>query len=132
MRSLFPDRHAAVRYCSVAAALLLLIISAGCTQSSTGSTWTANGIQVTHPDDSHITVAFVGADGMDSLVEMEITFTDSNGKSITRSKGSRLGTTPIPIHATESMTGSYSGKNHVLVIGYFSDGSERVLVDRDI
>lgn len=132
MRFLFSDLLQEFRYYFIGAALVVLILSAGCTQTPAGTTNTTNGILVTHPDDSHISVAFVGATGMDSLIEMEMTITDSNGKSITKSKGSRLGTTPIQIHATDSFTGSYSGKNHVLVTGYFSDGSQRVLVDRDI
>ena len=115
----------------MAAILVLLVLSGGCTQQA-GAPDATSGVTVTKPDDSHISVAFVGAPGMDNLLEMEITVTDSNGKSVTQSKGSRLATTPIQVHATQSFTGSYGGKNHVFITGYFGDGSHRVLVDRDI
>jgi hypothetical protein len=116
----------------MAAVLVLLVLGGGCTQPSATAPDTSSGVTVTRPDDSHITVAFVGAPGMDGLLELEMTVTDSNGKSVTLSKGSRLATTPIQVHATQSFTGSYGGKNHVFITGYFSDGSHRVLVDRDI
>jgi hypothetical protein len=118
-------------YLSMAAALVLLIISGGCTQAAGSSTDTTSGLTLTRTNGAHITVAFVGAPGMDNLMELEYTITDDNGKSRTTSKGSRLATTPIQVHATETFSGSYSGKNHVLVTGYFSDGSHKVLIDRD-
>jgi hypothetical protein len=116
----------------IALSLILLLVASGCTQQAAPTPETVNGLQVSKPDTSHIMIAFVGAQGMDGLMELEITITDSNGKSLTMSKGSRLGTTPLPIHATETFTGSYSGKNHVFVTGYFSDGTHRALIDRDI
>lgn len=116
----------------IALSLILLLVASGCTQQAAGTPETVNGLQVSKPDASHIIVAFVGAPGMDNLLELEITITDSNGKSLTMAKGSRLGTTPLPVHATETLTGSFGGKNHVFVTGYFSDGSHRTLADRDI
>jgi hypothetical protein len=132
MRPYLPDLPRSLLYLGLTTALVLLVISGGCLQQADSSTDTTSGIKVTKPDDSHITIAFVGAPGMDNLLELEYTVTDSNGKSITMSKGSRLATTPIQVHATESFTGSYSGRNHVFVTGYFSDGSHRALIDRDI
>jgi len=132
MRSLFPPLPQSSLYLCLAAVLVLLVITGGCTQPTAKTTNTTSGVSVTRPDDTHISVAFVGAPGMDGLLELEMTVTDSNGKSLTMSKGSRLATTPIQIHATETFTGSYSGKNHVFITGYFSDGSRRTLVDQDI
>jgi hypothetical protein len=109
----------------------LMVIGCGCTQQSS-SAQNTSGVTVTKPDDSHITVAFVGAPGMDNLLELEMTITDSNGKSVTMSKGSRLATTPIQIHATQTFSGSYGGKNHVFITGYFANGSHSVVVDQDI
>ncbi|MGB7787594.1 hypothetical protein [Methanoregula sp.] len=114
------------------AVLVLTVIACGCTQQQASSTQTTSGVTVTKPDDSHITVAFVGAPGMDNLLELEITVTDSQGKSITLPIGNRLATTPVQIHATHTFTGSYSGKTHVFITGYFADGSNRVVVDQDI
>ena len=110
----------------------LMIIACGCTQQQSASAQNTSGVTVTKPDDTHITVAFTGAPGMDSLLELEMTVTDSNGKSVTMSKGSRLATTPVQIHATQTFTGSYSGKNHVFITGYFANGTHSVVVDQDI
>lgn len=123
-------RYAAV-LCLCCAVLLLAVISCGCTQQASTAQNTT-GVTVTKPDDSHISIAFVGAPGMDNVLELEITITDSQGKSRTQSIGSRLATTPVQIHATQTFTGSYAGKNHVFITGYFSDGSHRAIVDQDI
>lgn len=132
MRSDISELPHSFLYLSMAAALVLLLISGGCTQQAGSPAEPTSGITVTQPDDSHITIAFVGAPGMDNLIELEYTVTDDNGKIRTTTDGSRLATTPIQIHATESFTGAYSGKNHVVITGYFSDGSHRVLVEKDI
>ena len=113
------------------AALVLTVIACGCTQQQ-ASPAQASGVTVTKPDDSHITVAFTGAPGMETVLELEITITDTQGRSRTQSLGSRLATTPVQVHATQTFTGSYSGKNHVTVTGYFSEGSHRIVVDQDI
>ena len=131
MRSISPGLLQSSLYACMATILILLVISGGCTRQA-ATPDTTSGVTVTKPDDSHITVAFVGAPGMDTLLEMEMTVTDSNGRIVTISKGSRLATTPIQVHATQTFTGSYSGTNHVFITGYFSDGSHRTLVERDI
>jgi hypothetical protein len=124
-----PHNACAVCLCAV---ILLMVISCGCTQQQATPARQTPGVTVTKPDDTHISVAFVGAPGMDNLLELEMTVTDSNGKSVTMSKGSRLATTPIQIHATQTFTGIYSGKNHVFITGYFGNGSHSVVVDQDI
>jgi hypothetical protein len=115
----------------ICAALVLMVIACGCTQQTSSDQGTP-GVTVTKPDASHISVAFVGAPGMDGLLELEMTVTDSNGKSLTMSKGSRLATTPIQLHATQTFSGSYSGKNHVFITGYFTNGSHSVVFDQNI
>jgi hypothetical protein len=114
------------------AALVLTIITCGCTQQQATSAQNSSGVTVTKPDASHITVAFIGAPGMDKLLELEITVTDSQGKSVTLPIGNRLATTPVQIRSTETFTGSFSGKNHVFITGYFSDGTNHVVFDQDI
>ena len=127
IRSGFPP---ATGYLVIAALVMLLAIACGCTQQSPNPEVTQSGIKVTQPDDSHITVAFVG--GQDDLLEMEVTVTDSQGKIFTMSKGSRLGTTPLPIRSTISFTGPYGGRDHVLVTGYFVNQTTMTLVDTGI
>ncbi len=132
MRSLSSEFPRSSLFLCLTVALVLLVITTGCTQQAAKTTDTASGVSVTRPDDTHISVAFTGASGMEGLLELEITVTDSKGKSVTRSMGSRLATTPVQIHSTYTFTGSYGGTNHVFITGYFSDGSHRTMVDRDI
>ncbi|MGA2121290.1 MAG: hypothetical protein ABSG49_04510 [Methanoregula sp.] len=110
----------------------VLVLSCGCTQQTAKTTDTTSGVSITKPDDTHISVAFVGAPGMDGLLELEITVTDSNGKNRTQSIGSRLHTTPIQVHSTQTFTGSYGGRNYVFITAYFTDGSQRTIIDQDI
>jgi hypothetical protein len=120
------------QYLFLTVVLVLFVIAGGCTRQASGTPETVSGLTVIKPDDSHITVAYAGAPGMDGLLELEMTFTDSDGRSLTKSSGSRLGTTPLQVHATYSVTGAYGQKSHVFITGYFSDGSHRTLYDKDI
>ena len=69
---------------------------------------------------------------MDTLPEMEITVTDSQGRNRTQSIGSRETVTVLKAPSSQTFTGQYSGKNHVVITGYFSDGTRKVLVDKDV
>jgi hypothetical protein len=110
-------------------ALLLVSCICGCTQLAGQK---SAAITVTKPDNFHILVAFVGGPGMDKLIGMEITVTDSRGRNWTQSIGSRETMTALKAPSSQTFTGQYSGKNHVVVTGYFSDGSQKVLIDKDI
>lgn len=116
----------------LAALLIVLLCVAGCTQQAASPYDAVNGVKAYKTDDSHITVTYVGAPGMDGLLELEITITDSNGKSLTQSRGDRLGTTPVQIPTTQSFTGSYGGKAHVFITGHFANGSRSTLLDKDL
>jgi hypothetical protein len=108
---------------------VLAMMTAGCTQLSPTQPAQQAPVTAVQPDDNHITIGFHGGPGMDSLVELEITITDSSGKTSTQSRGSRLATTPIKTDSTMTFTGSFAGKDHVTVTGYFSDGSHRTVLD---
>jgi len=107
-------------------ALALMIFSAGC---MTQQNATPGPVTADKTDPSHITVAFRGGPGTEALTELKITVIDSNGKTMTRSLGSRLATTPVQLNASATFTGSYSGKSHVVVTGYFSDGTKKTMLD---
>jgi hypothetical protein len=113
------------------AVLSLLLVSCGCTQLSAGSQ-TTQVVTVTKPDSTHILITYPGSPQTDKLVELEISVTDSNGRVTTRSMGSRLGTTPIQYGSSNSISGSFDGKNQVFVTGYFSDGSRKTIIDTTI
>ena len=112
-------------------AVLLLLLACGCTQPSAGSP-PAPVVTISQPDTSHIVVTYPGSPQTDKLVELEITITDSSGKVKTESWGSRLATTPIQYGNSRTITGSFDGKDHVFITGYFSDGSQKQLIDTTI
>ena len=122
-------------FCFIAV-VFLLILSCGCTQSPAGSppaqatqAASTSVVTVTQPDSSHIQIAYPGSVETDKLVELEITVTDSNGRVTTQSMGSRLATTPIRYGSSHTFTGSFDGKDRVFVTGYFSDGSQKPIID---
>jgi hypothetical protein len=120
------------------AAITILVLSSGCTQ--TGAQQGAQSaeqkkfLEVTaaQPDTTHIIVTYQGGPNMEKIMELETMVTDSHGASRTQSIGSRLATTPITIQGTNTMTGAYEGQDHVVVTGYFADGSRKVLLDTTI
>ncbi len=112
-------------------AILLLLLSCGCTQPSVSPS-AAPVVNVTQPDTSHIVITYPGSPQTDKLVELEITITDSSGKVKTEAWGSRLATTPLQYGNSRTITGSFDGKDHVFITGYFSDGSQKQLIDTTI
>ena len=120
----------------IPAVLTLLFLSCGCTQQPAASQATpAAGtpvLTVTQPDSSHILITYPGSLQTDKLVELEISITDSNGRVTTKSMGSRLATTPIQYGSSYTISGSFDGKDRVYVTGYFSDGSQKPIIDTTI
>ncbi|MDD1704109.1 MAG: hypothetical protein LUP97_02595 [Methanoregula sp.] len=107
-------------------ALALMILAAGCTTQENATPGPVHAVKF---DPSHITVDYQGGPGTETLIELEITVTDSNKKTVTQSLGSRLATTPVRINSSATFTGSYSESSHVVVIGYFSDGTKKTMLD---
>ncbi|MCK9581693.1 MAG: hypothetical protein M0Q92_14780 [Methanoregula sp.] len=116
------------------AALILFALSCGCTQQAAQSTDQKMFKEVTasQPDATHIVITYQGGTNMEKIIELETTITDSSGKSQTKSAGSRLATTPIPIKGTNTISGDFSGKDHVVVIAHMIDGSRTTVLDTTI
>ena len=116
------------------AVITCLIFTSGCTQAGPQSAEQKKFLEVTatQPDATHIVVTYQGGPNMEKIMELETMVTDSRGVSRTQSIGSRLATTPITIQGTNTMTGAYEGQDHVVVTGYFADGSSKVLLDTTI
>ena len=128
-----------VRAVTLGIILAFLILAAGCTQPgipspfpATPSPTPSNGVTATRPDTSHIVVAYNGGPNMETLFELDATVTDSQGKSSTQHIGSKTATSPIRIGGTIKFEGAYSGNNHVLVTGFFNDGSQRIMLDTTV
>jgi len=118
--------------------LALLVLAAGCTQpngspvpspfpAATAQAPAASQISVTKPDASHIIITYQGGTDLERLIEIDATVTDSSGKSSTQHVGSKTATTPVTIGGTINFEGSYGGSNHVIITGYYVDGSSQVL-----
>jgi hypothetical protein len=117
-----------------------LVLAAGCTQAQaplsppaqTAEKELFKEVTATQPDDSRIVVTYEGGPNMERIIELETTITDSTGKSVTRSAGSRLATTPIPIKGTNTISGNFAGKDHVVVTAHMIDGSRTTVLDTTI
>lgn len=138
-------------YLCVCIVLSLLLLACGCTQAPANTPVTAGSaastatsampatpadeapvVIVDQPDASHIQITYQGSLRTDKLVELEVSITGSNGKVTTQSMGSRLATTPIPYGSSRTITGSFDGKDRVFVTGYFSDGSQKPMIDTTV
>jgi len=124
-------------------ALIAFAVSCGCTQPAAGPVSTQPATQpgeetsfkevtASQPDTSSIVITYEGGPNMERIVELEITVTDSTGKSQTKSAGSRLATTPIPIKGTYTLNGDFAGPDHVIVMAHMSDGSRAIVLDQTI
>jgi outer membrane receptor protein involved in Fe transport len=124
------------------ALIALMLLASGCTQqapqqqqqvpASQQQTKTPAPVTATRTDSSHMTIAYPGSSDTSTLIELEATVTDSAGKTQTRSAGDHLSTTPLKFGATIPLTGTFNGNDHVLVTGYFLDGSHKLMLDTTI
>jgi hypothetical protein len=122
-------RNACLAICLMAF-LALMILASGCTQpASQQPQKTPAPVTATQTDSTHILIAYPGSTDMSNLLELETTVTDSTGKTQTKSIGDHQSTTPLKFGATLVLTGSFSGNDHVLVTGYFMDGSQKHVLD---
>ncbi len=136
----YEKRFPALCICAI---LTLLLLSCGCTQQPAGSSAvpavetpavTTRAVEIpaviiTQPDSSHILITYPGSLQTEKLVELEISITDSNGRVTTKSMGSRLATTPIQYGSSYTISGTFDGKDRVFITGYFSDGSQKQIID---
>ena len=130
MTILYPAyRNHAVTLCLLAL-LVLMLVSGGCTQTASPQQQkTPAPVTATRLDNNHMTIAYRGSTETSSLLELEVTVTDSTGKIQTRSIGDRYSTTPLKFGATLPLTGNFQENDHVLVTGYFMDSSHRLMLD---
>lgn len=142
MKSPFPlYRKGTVAVCLLALIVLMLLAS-GCTQPAPQQQQQAPAPQqqqqapapvtVTRADSNHMTIAYPGSPDTYTLLELEVTVTDSAGKTQTRSAGDHLSTTPLKFGATIPLTGTFDGNTHVTITGYFIDGSHKLMLDTTI
>ncbi len=125
------------------AALVVIALAAGCTQPATPAVTDTPAPQpaeqelfkevtASQPDASHIVITYEGGPNMERIIELETTVTDSTGKSLTKSAGSRLATTPIPIKGTYTISGDFAGTDKIVVIAHMMDGSRTTVLETTI
>ena len=81
------------------------------------------------PDAGTILVTYQGGQDAGMLVAMTVTISDSKGQEQTKTLGSRTGTSPLVVGDKRSFSGAFSGKDHVIATGHFSDGTDQVILD---
>ena len=108
--------------------LALMLLANGCTQTAQQQKAPA-AVTATQKDNSRILITYSGSTDMTTLLELEVTVSDSAGKIQTKSVGDRFSTTPLKYGATLPLTGTFSGDDHVLVTGFFMDSSKKVVLD---
>ena len=90
-------------------------------------------VTVEQPDATHITVVYHGGQDAQSF---EYGVMTANNDKITdpavtyyNGDGSDNATFGNKVGSTVTATGTFTGKNHVVVVGHFTDGSDQVLTD---
>jgi len=110
--------------------LTLILIAGGCTQPVSGPQQKVPApVIVSQSDNTHMKITYPGSTETSTLLELEVTVTDSGGKTQTQSIGDRHSTTPLKFGATLPLIGTFSGNDHVLVTGYFMDSSKKIVLD---
>jgi len=133
MTSLFPVYRKGAAAICLLAFLVLILAASGCTQPAPQQEQKAPApVAATQTGNTHITIAYTGSPDTTTLTELEATVTDSAGKTQTLSAGDHLSTTPLKFGSTIQLTGTFNGNDHVLVTGYFLDGSHTLMLDTTI
>ena len=113
--------------------LVLILMAGGCTQPVAEQQQIVPApVIVSQSDNSHMKITYPGSTDTSTLLELEVTVSDSGGKIQTQSIGDRHSTTPLRFGATLPLTGTFSGNDQVLVTGYFMDSSKKILLDTTV
>jgi hypothetical protein len=83
-------------------------------------------------DSTHIVVTYQGGQDANIVRQLTATVTDSAGNSQTKTIGQSVQTTPLQIGSSVTFTGAFSGKNHVVAVATFFDGTTQVIFDNYI
>ena len=110
---------------------ILSVIAAVAFGSAAGSVSHDHVVAATvqQPDERTIILTYQGGSGAGELQNIAVTVTDSNGRAQTKTIGTGgLSGPPVPGDQL-TFNGDYFSKDHVVVTGYFSDGSDSVILD---
>jgi len=125
-------RRGTIAICLLAL-LGLMLLASGCTQPAPQQQQqTPAPVTAARTDSSHMTITYPGSTDTGTLLELVVTVTDSAGKTQTQSWGDRYSTTPLKFGTTRTYSGTFNGNAHILVTGYFMDGSQKLVLDTTI
>ena len=124
--------------------LIVLFLTAGCVQPTAPPVDTVSpaAVSISIPeydkpisatveriDSKTILITYEGGADADQLIELETTVINSKGSVTIQSMGSRLDTTPVQRRGTDIIHGPFSEKVHVLITGYFFNGTHQDVLD---
>ena len=110
--------------------ILLLFITPLLIYSMAGNALPERVIEVTvEQRDAHtIIVTYHGGKGADMLVGLTVTVDPGQGEPQEATIGSKTGTVLLGAGENVSFNGTFSGRDRVMAIAWFSDGSEQVVL----
>ena len=126
------------------AILILALLAAGCTQQAAQPVVPIPSPEVTtsipvpekpvfvtaeRTESTKILITYMGSPDADQLMELETMIINSRGSVKTQSMGSRLDTTPVKIGGTEIFQGPFTEKAHVIITGFFTNGTHQEFLD---
>jgi flagellin-like protein len=88
------------------------------------------------PDATHIVATYQGGQDAQSFTGANVTITDSAGATpaftVQAPGTATLGWLSPTVGSSQMATGTFAGKDHVVIVGWFSDGSSQVVLDNFI
>jgi FlaG/FlaF family flagellin (archaellin) len=78
------------------------------------------------PDANSIIITYQGGQDASSMINMTVNINDAEAGVLGGATGI------LPVGSSKTYTGSFAGKDHVVCIGYFSDGTSQVIMDNTI
>lgn len=124
--------------------LICLVLLPGCTQPAGPPAITLPSAEVTPGimvpekhiiataqkiDPARILVTYNGGPDADQLIELETTVINNKGSVTIQSMGSRLDTTPVKRGGTDIIKGPFSDRVHVIITGYFFNGTHQDILE---
>jgi hypothetical protein len=83
-------------------------------------------------ESTKILITYKGGTDADQLIELQTTVITSRDSVNIQSMGSRIDTTPVQIGGTDIFQGPYTEPVHVLITGYFVNGTNEDVLDTRI
>jgi len=129
---------------NIIAILIGFLLIAGCTQPAIQPVVTTPSIEVTTTlpvpekhiiataqrfESTKILITYNGGPDADKLIELQTTVITSRNSVNIQSMGSRIDTTPVQMGGTDIFQGPYTEPVHVLITGYYVNGTHEDVLD---